>query len=137
MISRSVTAVLDAPQGEVFAFLSQIENLPLWATDFARELTYEEGSPKVRNGLGTFHVAFEADEATGVIDMFAGPTTNEMAIFPTRVVELGPDRCAYIFTMFKAPEMDDELFESQHRSLVREFDNIRARFNRASATCTS
>jgi hypothetical protein len=32
--------------------------------------------------------------------------------------------------MFKAPEMDDALFESQYRSLQREVENIRARFSR-------
>jgi hypothetical protein len=51
-----------------------------------------------------------------------------MALFPTRVVALGPKRSAYTFTMFKAPGQDDELFHSQYRSLEREFDNIRALF---------
>jgi len=50
---------------------------------------------------------------------------------PTRVVPLGPRRCAYSFTMFKAPELPDALFESQYESLRREFDNIRARFAHA------
>src|SRR5262245_25249606 len=135
MINRTVTAVLDAPRDEVFGFLSRVENLPVWATDFARELTFEDGSPKVVNGLGEFYVAIEADDATGVIDMYAGPTREQMTLFPTRVVGLGPSRSAYTFTMFKSREMDDELFESQHRSLQREFDNVRARFARGAASC--
>jgi hypothetical protein len=45
-----------------------------------------------------------------------------------RVVALGPKQSAYSFTTFKAPGMPDELFESQHRSRQREFENIRARF---------
>ena len=128
MTTRTVTAVLDAPSGEVFEFLSAVENLPAWATDFARELKYVDGKPKVVNGLGEFFFSIAADAETGVIDMYAGPAEDEMALFPTRVVSLGRDRSAYTFTMFKAPEMDDALFESQHRSLQREFDNIRAHF---------
>ena len=128
MTSRTVTAVLDAPGDNVFDFLSQVENLPVWATDFARELKYENGRAKVVNGLGEFFFSIEADPDTGVIDMFAGPSEEQMAVFPTRVVSLGPRRSAYTFTMFKAPDMDDELFEAQHRSLRREFANIRARF---------
>jgi len=130
MISRTVTAVLDAPSGRVFEFLSAVDNLPAWATDFARELKYEHGKPKVVNGLGEFYFSIRADPQSGVIDMYAGPTENEMALFPTRVVALGPERSAYTFTMFKAPEMDDALFESQYRSLQREVENIRARFSR-------
>jgi hypothetical protein len=128
MLNRTVTAVLDAPRDDVFAFLSDLDNLPLWATDFARELKYEDGQAKVVNGLGEFYFTIDADPATGVIDMYAGPSNDEMALFPSRVVALGPRRTAYSFTMFKAPEMPDELFESQYRSLQREFDNIRARF---------
>jgi hypothetical protein len=128
MTSRTVTAVFDAPGDHVFDFLSRVENLPVWATDFARELKYENGRAKVVNGLGEFFFSIEADPDTGVIDMYAGPSEEQMAVFPTRVVSLGPRRSAYTFTMFKAPDMDAELFEAQHRSLRREFANIRARF---------
>ena len=43
MINRTVTAVLDAPKDVVFDYLSQVDNLPEWATDFARELKYVDG----------------------------------------------------------------------------------------------
>ena len=46
MINRTVTAVLDAPSDEVFDYLSRVENLPEWATDFAQELKYEEGQAR-------------------------------------------------------------------------------------------
>ena len=128
MITHTVTAVLDAPKADVFDYLSKIDNLPDWATDFARELKYVDGKAKVVNGLGEFFFTIDADPETGVIDMFAGPTEEELALFPTRVVALGQDRCAYSFTMFKAHDMSDELFESQYESLRREFGNIRRRF---------
>ena len=135
MINRTVTAVLDAPRDEVFEYLSRIENLPEWATDFAQELKYEDGAAKVVNGLGEFYFRIEADVKTGVIDMYAGPSEQELALFPTRVVALGDSKSAYSFTMFKAPGMPDELFESQYESLRREFDNIRARFAADHASC--
>jgi hypothetical protein len=128
MEHRTVTTVLDAPKEEVFAYLSRIENLPDWATEFARELRYEDGHAKVVNGLGEFYVTIDADPETGVIDMFAGPAEDELALFPTRVVALPGARSAFSFTMFKAPEMPDELFESQYQSLLREFENIRGTF---------
>jgi hypothetical protein len=135
VINRTVTTVLDAPKDIVFDYLSKIENLPEWATDFARELKYEDGKAKVINGLGEFYFSIEADAATGVIDMYAGPTEQELALFPTRVVALSRDRSAYSFTMFKAPGIPDELFESQYESLRREFDNIRRRFAGKHASC--
>jgi hypothetical protein len=128
MNSRTVTAVLPAPKERVFGFLSQLENLPKWATEFARELRIEDGRTKVVNGLGEFDFAIEADTATGVIDMYAGPSPEQLAVFPTRVVELPDGSSAYTFTMFQAPEMPNELFESQYQSLLREFENIQKEF---------
>jgi hypothetical protein len=129
MQNRTVTAVLEAPNDQVFGYLSQIENLPRWATEFARELKYEDGRAKVVNGLGEFYFSIDADPATGVIDMYAGPSEEELSLFPTRVVALPDGRSAFSFTMFQAPGMPDALFESQYESLVREFDNIRREFS--------
>jgi hypothetical protein len=128
MHARTVTAVLDAPRERVFRYLADVENLPDWATEFARELKFEDGKAKVVNGLGEFYFSIEADPETGVIDMYAGPTEEELAVFPTRVVGLPGGKVAYSFTMFQGPEMPDELFESQYEALLREFDNIRDRF---------
>ena len=52
-----------------------------------------------------------------------------MGIFPTRAVSLPDGRTAYSFTMFQAPDMPDELFESQYPSLRREFANIEKAFS--------
>ena len=128
MRNESVTTVLRAPRDEVFEYLSDIENLPDWATEFARELKREGGRYKVVNGLGEFLFEIRADHETGVIDMFAGPTEEEMAIFPTRAVSLLGGQTAYTFTMFQGPDMPDELFESQHASLRRELENLERRF---------
>ena len=128
MKTQTVTAVLPAPRERVFAYLAEIENLPGWATEFARELKVVDGRHKVVNGLGEFFFEIHADERTGVIDMLAGPTEDGLALFPTRVVPLGPEASAFMFTMFQGPGQSDELFESQYASLQREFENIERRF---------
>ena len=94
MRSATVTTVLDRPQAEVFEYLADIEHLPHWATEFARELRREGDDYKVVNGLGEFFFAIEADRASGVIDMFAGPAKDAMAVFPTRTVGLPDGRTA-------------------------------------------
>jgi hypothetical protein len=129
MRNATVTTVIPAPRDEVFAYLAEIENLPEWATEFARELKRDGDDYKVVNGLGEFYFDIRADPGTGVIDMFAGPSKDQMGIFPTRAVSLPDGRTAYSFTMFQAPGMPDELFESQHRSLQREFSNIEKAFS--------
>jgi hypothetical protein len=116
--------VLDVPPAQVFDYMADIEHLPEWATEFARELYREGGDYKVRNGLGEFFFTIRADRASGVIDMYAGPEKDAMAVFPTRVVELPGGSSAYSFTMFQGPGMPDALFEAQHASLQRELANL-------------
>jgi hypothetical protein len=128
MRSETVTTVLDADKETVFAYLADVENLPKWATEFARELKREGEDYKVVNSLGEFFIAIHADPDTGVVDMYAGPEKEQMALFPTRVVGLPDGRTAYTFTMFQGPGMADDLFESQSESLKREFANIDATF---------
>jgi hypothetical protein len=128
MRSETVTTVLDADQETVFSYLADIENLPKWATEFAREVKHEGGEHKVVNRLGEFFFAIHADPDTGVVDMYAGPEKAQMALFPTRVVGLPDGRTAYSFTMFQEPGMADELFDRQYESLKREFANIDATF---------
>jgi hypothetical protein len=123
--TRTVTALLPASRERTFAFLSAVENLPRWATEFARELKVVDGRHKVVNGLGELFFEIRADEETGVIDMLAGPTPDALAVFPSRVVALPGGGSAYTFTMFQAPGQPDEQFEGQYESLVREFENIR------------
>jgi hypothetical protein len=130
MRSATVTTVLDASPQVVFDYLADIENLPKWATEFARELRREGEHYKVVNGLGEFYFATQSEPLTGVIDMFAGTSKDEMAVFPTRAVALPGGRTAYSFTMFQGPDMSDELFEAQHASLRREFVNIKRLFGR-------
>ena len=129
MRTATVTTVIDAPRDAVFSFLADVDNVPLWATEFARELRRDGDRHVVVNGLGEFVFQIRADEQTGLIDMFAGPSEDEMALFPTRAVALADGRTAYAFTMFQGPGMPDELFESQHASLVREFRNIEEHFS--------
>jgi hypothetical protein len=126
MRSETVTTVLPASRERVFAYLSDIRNLPEWATEFARELREVDGEYRVVNNLGEFVFEIRADERTGVIDMYAGRSRDQMSVFPTRAVVLPDGRTSYSFTMFQAPGMPDELFESQHASLKREFENIEA-----------
>ena len=129
MKNRTVTTVVPAPRAEVFDYIAEIENLPDWATEFARELRQDADGYVVVNNLGEMRFEIRSDPETGVIDMYAGPSLDEMAVFPTRAVALPDGSTAYSFTMFQGPGMPDELFQAQYESLQREFENIEARFS--------
>ena len=128
MNHHTVTTTFQAPRDEVYDYLADIEKLPEWATEFARELKLVDGRYKVVNGLGEFLFELHADVTSGVIDMLAGPDEDNLLCFPTRVVATPAGGSAFTFTMFQAPGQPDEQFASQHASLLRELDNLKRRF---------
>ena len=130
MNHHTLTTTFIAPCDEVFDYLADIERLPDWATEFARELKLVDGRYKVVNGLGEFFFEIRADADSGVIDMLAGPSEDSLALFPTRVVPLADGGSAFTFTMFQAPGQPEEQFEGQFASLRREFGNLERRFGR-------
>ena len=70
MNQHTVTVILPVPREQAFLYLSNVEKLPEWATEFARELKVVDGRHKVVNGLGEFFFEIHADEETGVIEKF-------------------------------------------------------------------
>ena len=131
MNSRTATVVVPQPKQALFSYLSNVANLPKWATEFCRDLRFIDGKYKVVTCDPSMEEVFfdvRADQQTGVIDMFAGPTEDQMGVFPTRVVEISPGSSAFVFTMFQPPSMSDDEFEKRYESLKREFANIEREF---------
>ena len=125
MKSHTQVQVFSASKETVFSFLSDIRNLPKWATGFAKELKEIDGEYKVVTPQGEIFFRMELDSKTGIIDMYGGPTKEQMAYFPSRVLEMPGGGSAYIFTNFQWPGIPEEIFTIQNETLVEEFENIK------------
>jgi uncharacterized protein YndB with AHSA1/START domain len=90
MNTRTASLVVREPKDKVFAYLSQVEHLPEWATDFCRELKVVDGTYKVVSPMGELFFRIQADERSGVIDMFTAParTNSLLVLLLTRVAGL-------------------------------------------------
>ena len=128
MRSETVTTVFDAPANEVFDYLSRIESLPEWATEFARELRFDDGEAIVVNGLGEFVFRIEADPRSGVIDMLAGPSPRRARGLPDAGRRASRSRDGLHVHDVPAAGHARRAVRRSHASLEREFENIRARF---------
>jgi len=127
MKSSTHTLTLSAPKDKVFDFLSRIENLPSWATLFCRELKpIGRDRYKVVTPQGEIFFLIEADRATGIIDMYGGPSEHEMAYWPARIVSRPDGGSLFVFSAFQYPGMSDQDFDQQCAGLAHEFQNIRA-----------
>ena len=127
MNTSTHSLTLSAPKQRTFDFLSRIDNLPKWATLFCRELRREPGGKhKVVTPQGEIFFRIVADPATGVIDMYGGPSGAAMAHWPTRVIGLDNRSSLFLFTALQYPGVSDEDFSAQCRGLEAEFPHIKA-----------
>src|SRR5688572_18303683 len=97
---RTVTVTVSADRDTVFAFLSEIENLPLWARESVASLWHEGPRWKARTPIGESHVALCSDARTGVIDLLMGEQPDELSLQPVRVVTQ-PHGAAVTMTLFQ------------------------------------
>jgi hypothetical protein len=127
MHTNTHTLELNAPKNKVFAFLSQIDNLPKWATQFCKQLKRDKrGQHKVVTPQGEIFFRIESDARTGVIDMFGGPSEREMAYWPARVVERPGHGSLFIFTAMQYPGVSDSDFAGQCEGLRHEFEHVKS-----------
>lgn len=130
MNSISGSIVIAAPKNKVFAYLANIENVPKWATAFALEVKVVDGKHKVTTPMGEMFLRIDADEKTGVLDTFRGPTEDQMVMgLSGRVVELPGDSSLLIFAVARPPGMSDEQFEEMSQHLLQELENIKKEFS--------
>jgi len=118
MTSRTHALEFNAPPGKVFNFLSIVENLPKWAVEFCQRVEQRGGQWWVTTPKGELMFRIDAEPKTGALNMFAGPTPDQMQVFPTRVFALPGGRSLYLFTSIQYPGVSDEEFESQCALLV-------------------
>lgn len=110
---------------KLFSFLSNIENLPKWATTYVRELRKVGDDYKIMTPEGEMYQMFDCDKQTGTIDMYGGPTKEEVWRWPARVTTDNMGGSTFSFTCIQMPDQSDEAFDGQCRALDEEFKNIR------------
>lgn len=121
----TATTVLDAPAERTFDFVSDLANLPRWATEFARDPRPEGKHLKIETPGGPATVEIAADPRSRVVDFIVRPHAGGKAVFPSRVVELPGGKSGYVFTVPRAPGETEEDLRAAVASLRREFENLR------------
>ena len=134
MNSKSHVVIVDTSADETYRFLASIDNLPRWATTFCNNLVKSaDGLHRLETPQGPMVFRIAPEAGPRVVDMYGGPTAEQMVYWPARVVALGPSQSAFIFTMFQWPGMPDESFEGQSRALASELQNVKSLVERKAA----
>jgi len=111
MNSVTESCVVESPKTKVFDFLSNIENLPKWSTQFIKKVMIVDGKYKALTPIGEVFLRYETDRNTGVIDIYAGPTEKQMTGAFLRVISFSENSSGVTFTFFQYPDVDDSIWQ--------------------------
>lgn len=106
---RHVSVSIDRPTEEVYAFASNVENLPKWATGLGGSIKSVDGEWVADSPMGKIRIRFAERNKFGVLDHEVILESGEKIHNPMRVVARGRGS-EVIFTLFRRPDMSDEKF---------------------------
>src|SRR3989304_8763670 len=84
--SKTLTVSIECPPGRAYAFVSNPENLPKWATAFCRSVRRSEGDWIVETPDGPMRIKFVGQNEYGVLDHYVYPRPGLEILNPRRAI---------------------------------------------------
>jgi len=125
MSTHTQTSQFKSNPEKLFAFISNIENLPKWATAYVISMRKVDDDYIVTTPKGDMYQEIKSDIKTGVIDLYGGPSKDQMWVWPARVTSDNMGGSILAFSCIQMPNQSDEEFGMQCAALEEEFSNIR------------
>jgi hypothetical protein len=122
--SKTLSVSIDCPAGRVYAFASDPENLPRWATAFVRAVKQTAGEWIVETPDGPMRILFAPANGFGVLDHSVVPASGAEISNPMRVVpnDAGSE---VLFTLFQPPDMSDQKFAEDAAMVERDLRTLK------------
>lgn len=124
MPARIMHTTIEREWQAVYAFASNPENLPRWASGLASGVR-REGADWVANGiLGKVRLHFVPDNPYGLIDHDVTLPGGETVSNPLRILQNG-DGAEVMFTLFRQEGMSDAAFEADAASVDKDLARLK------------
>jgi hypothetical protein len=127
--SITETCVVNVPIDKVFAFLSNIENISKWSTKFVKKLILVDGKHKALTPIGEVFIRLDTNQKAGLIDIYAGPTEDNMTPAYMRIISLPNYYTAVMFTFFQYDSTPDTIWQIFCEWIKVEVENIKEHFS--------
>ena len=116
---------IDRTPSDIYRFASNPENLPKWAAGLSGSEGHAEGDAWVcESPMGKVKVRFAAPNPFGVMDHDVTLPSGEIVHNPFRVLANGGGG-EVVFTLYRRPEMSDDEFERDARSIREDLATLK------------
>ena len=109
--SEILSVVIPAAKQRVFDYVADVNNFPLWATEFCQELRREKDHYKVKSPMGELYLRIQAKPDSGEIVFFTTPEEDGQECLPTRVISHTDDTSEYVVDFCQPPGMGEAEFQ--------------------------
>jgi hypothetical protein len=123
--SRSLSISIDRDPRTVYEFVSNLENLPKWASKAFQSIKYVEGEWIAETPQGSAKVSLTHRNDFGVLDHHVSLSSLGVEVYiPMRVVQNGVGS-EVIFTLFHTTHMTEEQFAQDMRMVEQDLKNLK------------
>lgn len=127
---RHVSVSIARPPDEVYAFVSNPENLPSWATGLAGTIRNVNGEWIADAPMGKVKIRFVPQNALGVLDHDVTLESGATVHVPMRVIPNGTGS-EVVFTVIRDPGVSDEKFAEDARWVEKDLNALKRQLEAA------
>jgi hypothetical protein len=122
---RNITVSIHRSPRDVYAFISNGENVPRWATGLGNEIQRVDSEWLAEGPLGKVRVRFAPPNDLGVADHDVVLETGVTVHNPIRVVPNGAGSTV-IFTLMRLPGVSEQDFEDDAKTVEKDLTTLKA-----------
>jgi hypothetical protein len=122
--SKTMSTSIKSDPKTVYDFVSNLENLPKWASSTFPSIKEVNGEWVVDTPNGRNKVIITEKNNFGILDHHVKLTSSVEVYVPMRVVKNG-DGSEVMLTVFQAPEMTDEGYAKDIQTVERDLNHLK------------
>jgi hypothetical protein len=122
--SRHVSISINRTADEVYNFVSNPQNLPLWASGLSGSIKNVNGDWVAESPLGTVKIRFADKNRFGILDHDVTLPSGVTFYNPMRVVSNG-DGSELVFTLYLRPGMSDRDFMKDEQQIKTDLERLK------------
>ncbi|EKD93797.1 MAG: hypothetical protein ACD_28C00060G0005 [uncultured bacterium] len=122
--SQQISVSIDRTPEEVYAFASNPENLPSWATGLSGSIAKMNAEWMADSPIGKIKIKLVEKNNFGVLDHDVTLPSGEKFYNPMRVFR-NDKGCEVVFTLYRQPGTSDEAFSDDAKTIQRDLKKLK------------
>jgi hypothetical protein len=122
--SKTMSTSIKSDHKTVYDFVSNLENLPRWASSTFPSIKEVKGEWVVDSPNGRNKVMITEKNNFGILDHYVKLTSGVEVYVPMRVIKNG-DGSEVLLTVFQAPEMTDDGYAKDLQTVEKDLNHLR------------